>query len=132
MFDSKMKQKRHNFDIFKVMSFFVEKFLKWCRILVLAGDIICIKKYEVNIMKNVFDLVWFVIVVSLMIFAGILFGLVVHILFESGLIILIVAALIVYFFGSTILDFLIAVGLTVLEILIAYEMAKEINKELDK
>lgn len=83
-------------------------------------------------MKNVFDLVWFVIVVSLMIFAGILFGLVVHILFESGLIILIVAALIVYFFGSTILDFLIAVGLTVLEILIAYEMAKEINKELDK
>lgn len=83
-------------------------------------------------MKNVFDLVWFVIVVSLMIFAGILFGLVAHILFESGLIILIVAALIIYFFGSTILDFLIAVGLTVLEILIAYEMAKEINKELDK
>lgn len=83
-------------------------------------------------MKNVFDLVWFVIVVSLMIFAGVLFGLVVHILFESGLIILIVAALIAYFFGSTILDFLIAVGLTVLEILIAYEMAKEINEELDK
>ncbi|WP_303995531.1 hypothetical protein [Megamonas hypermegale] len=72
-------------------------------------------------MKNVFDFVWFIIVVCLMIFASVLFGMVAYILIESKYIILIPAGILIYLFGPTILD-----------IVIAYEMVKEINKEFDK
>lgn len=72
-------------------------------------------------MKTLFGLVWFLVQVSLMILAGILFGGIAHFIIESELIFVILGLILLYFFGPYIL-----------EIVLMYSFAKEIKKELDK
>lgn len=80
-----------------------------------------IKKNEVKIMKALFEFVWFLIKVCLMIFAGVVFGGIAHFIIESELIFVILGLILLYFFGPYIL-----------EIVLMYSFAKEIKKELDK
>ena len=72
-------------------------------------------------MKTLFEFVWFLVQVSLMILAGILFGGIAHFIIESELIFVILGLILLYFFGPYIL-----------EIVLMYSFAKEIKKELDK
>ena len=103
------------------MSFFYKNISFLCRILFLVVDIIYIKKNEVKIMKALFEFVWFLIKVCLMIFAGVVFGGIAHFIIESELIFVILGLILLYFFGPYIL-----------EIVLMYSFAKEIKKELDK
>lgn len=68
-------------------------------------------------MKTLFGLVWFLVQVSLMILAGILFGGIAHFLIESRWIILIPGLILIYFLGPYIL-----------ELIIKYNLIKEIKK----
>lgn len=72
-------------------------------------------------MKTLFGLVWFLVQVSLMILAGILFGGIAHFIIESELIFVILGLILIYFLGPYIL-----------ELIIKYNLIKEIKKEFDK
>jgi hypothetical protein len=80
-----------------------------------------IKKNEVEIMKALFEFVWFLIKVCLMIFAGVVFGGIAHFIIESELIFVILGLILIYFLGPYIL-----------ELIIKYNLIKEIKKEFDK
>lgn len=72
-------------------------------------------------MKALFEFVWFLIKVCLMIFAGVVFGGIAHFIIESELIFVILGLILIYFLGPYIL-----------ELIIKYNLIKEIKKEFDK